>query len=84
MKIENFTTGIPLDPNLESIVLDPKDNIKNKKHVRKLLKNIVESSLDNLKKNIKIAYHEDAELKGFHPVNEINGTNENHTKNPIP
>jgi len=46
MKIENFKTGIPLNPNLESIILDPKDNIKNKKHVRKLLKNIAESSLE--------------------------------------
>ena len=45
MKIENFNTGIPSDPNLRPIYLDPKDNIKNKKHVREILKNITESSL---------------------------------------
>ena len=80
MKIENFITGIPSDPNLESIILDPKDNIKNKSHVRRLLKNIAESSLNNLKENLRIAYHEDAELKGFHPVNEINGIDAIHNK----
>ena len=36
MKIENFTTGAPSDPHLKSIDLDPKDNIKNKRDVRRL------------------------------------------------
>ena len=52
MKIENFNTGIPSDPNLRPIYLNTKDNIKNKKHVRGLLKNITESSLTTLKKNL--------------------------------
>ena len=73
MKIENFKTGDPPNPNLKSINLDPKDNIKNKKYVRRLLKNIAESSPDNLQENLKNAYHENAELIGFHPVNEIKG-----------
>ena len=30
MKIENFETGAPLDPNLKTIYLSPKENIKNK------------------------------------------------------
>ena len=73
MKIENFETGSPLDPNLETLYLSPKENIKNKNHVRTLLKLIAESSKGNLKKNLNNAYHPDAELKGFHPVNEIKG-----------
>ena len=36
MKIENFKTRVVSDPNLKSINLDPKENIKNKKHIRKL------------------------------------------------
>ena len=44
MKIEDFKTGVASDPNLKPVNLDPKENIKNKKHIRKLLKNITESS----------------------------------------
>ena len=73
MKIENLKTGAPPNPNLKPINLDPKNNIKNKKYVRRLLKNIAESSPDNLQENLKNAYHENAELKGFHPINEIKG-----------
>ena len=76
MKIENFETGVQLDPNLETIHFSPKENIKNKKHVRLLLKKIAESSKDNLRKNLDNAYHPEAELKGFHPINEINGIND--------
>jgi len=80
MEIENFTTGVALDPKLESIDLDPRDNINNKKYVRKILKDIAESSLDNLQENLEKAYHKDAELKGFHPINEIKGMDEIHNK----
>ena len=61
MKIENFTTGIKVGPKLQPIKLDPKDNIKNKKHIRDLLKNIAESSLDSLKKNLEPAKSESKE-----------------------
>ena len=60
MKIENFETGTPLDPNLKTIYLSPKENIKNKNHIRTLVKEIAESSKDNLKKNLTNAYHSDA------------------------
>ena len=73
MKIENFTTGISSNPNLKPMSLDPKKNIKNKQYVRELLKNIAESSLDSIQANLKIAYHEEAELNGFYPINEIKG-----------
>jgi len=71
MQIENFKTGIKTDPSLQPIKLDPGDNIKNKKHVRNLLKDLAESSLDSLKENLKKVYHNEAELNGFHPINEI-------------
>jgi len=73
MKIEDFKTGVASGPNLKPINLDPKENINNKKHIRKLLKNIAESSLDSIQHNLRNAYHEEAELNGFHPVNEIKG-----------
>ena len=76
MKIENFKTGVPIDPNVKPIDLDPKDNINNKKHVRRLLKNIVESSPNTLQENLNNAYHKDAKLKCFYPVNEIQGIDE--------
>ena len=71
MQIENFKTEIKTDPGLQSIKLDTEDNIRNKKYVRNLLKDIAESSLDSLKKNLEKAYHNEAELNGFHPINEI-------------
>ena len=73
MKIEDFKTGVASDPNLKPFNLDPKENIKNKKHIRKLLKNIAESSIDSIQNNLRNAYHEEAELNGFHPINEIKG-----------
>ena len=73
MKIEEFQTSVPFNPNLKPINLDPKENIKNKKHIRKLLKNIAESSIDSIQNNLRNAYHEEAELNGFHPINEIKG-----------
>jgi predicted ester cyclase len=73
MKIENFETGASIDPNLETIYLSPKENIKNKNHVRVLVKEIAESSKNKLKKNLENAYHPNAELKGFYPINEIKG-----------
>ena len=48
MQIENFKTSIKVDPNLITINLDPKENVQNKKNIRTLLKNIVESSLSSL------------------------------------
>ena len=71
MKIEDFQTSVVSAPDLKSINLDPKENIKNKKHIRKLLKNIAESSFDSIQKNLSNAYHEEVELNGFHPINEI-------------
>ncbi len=73
MQIEDFKTGIKVDPNLKTINLDPKENVQNKKNIRALLKNIVESSLSSLKKNLEKAYHSEAELNGFYPINEIKG-----------
>ena len=73
LKIENFQTSVTSDPNLKPVNLDPKENIKNKKHIRKLLKNIAESSIDSIQTNLRNAYHEEAELNGFHPINEIKG-----------
>lgn len=73
MEIEKFKTGVKADPNLRPIQLDPKDNTKNKKNVRYLLKKIAESSLDTIHENLQNAYHNEAELNGFHPINEIKG-----------
>ena len=75
MKIEDFQTSIKSVPDLKPINLDPKENIKNKKHIRKLLKNIAESSIDSVQNNLRNAYHEEAELNGFYPINEIKGIN---------
>ena len=76
MKIEKFETGRPFDPKIKSINFDVKDNIKNKRHVSELLKKITESSKHNIQENLHNAYHEDAELKGFYPINEIKGISE--------
>ena len=84
MKIKNFNTGIRSDSNLQSANLDPEDNTKNKKYVRKLLKDIAESSLDSLKQNLDKAYHNEAELNGFHPINEITGLDSIYTLLWIP
>ena len=73
MKIEDFQTSIKSVPDLKPINLDPKENIKNKKHIRKLLKNIAESSIDSVQNNLRNAYHEEAELNGIHPKNENKG-----------
>ena len=73
VKIENFSTGIPMNSNTELIDIDPIENIKNKKNIRLLLKKITESNSDNLLSNIENAYHEDAEIKAFHPINDLKG-----------
>ena len=73
MKIENFQTSVASGPNLKPVNLNPKDNIRNKKNIRRLLKNIAESSFDSIQNNLRNAYHEEAELNGFHPINEIKG-----------
>ena len=53
MKIENFKTSVASDPNLKPVNLNPKENIRNKKHIRKLLKNIAESSIDSIQNNLR-------------------------------
>ena len=73
MKIEDFQTSVESAPDLKLISLDPKVNIKNKKHIRKLLKNIAESSVNSIQNNLRNAYDEEAELNGYHPINEIKG-----------
>ena len=73
VKIENFSTGIPMDSNTKLIDIDPIKNIKNKKNIRVLLKKITESNSENLLSNIANAYHEDAEIKAFHPINNLKG-----------
>ena len=55
MKKENFKTSVTSDPNLKPINLDSKENIKNKKHIRKLLKNIAESSINTIQNNLRSA-----------------------------
>ena len=72
-KIENFTTGIPMDSNTKIIKLDPQTNILNKKKIRNLLKNIVESNDQSLSENINNAYHENATINAFHPINDLEG-----------
>ena len=58
------------------IDLDPQENIKNKAYFKDLLKEIVESSNENLEKKLEKFYHKDAELNAFYPVNEIKGIGE--------
>lgn len=77
-EIENFFTGIPMDPNINLIELDPKENINNKKKIRTLLKKIAESNLNDLSTNISNAYGENAEIKAFHPINNLKGVSEIH------
>ena len=75
-EIKNFDTGIPIESGIKIINLDPKENILNKKKIRNILKKISESNLDDLSHNIKNAYHENAEIYAFHPVNELKGVDE--------
>ena len=70
-EIKNFDTGIPIESGIKIINLDPKENILNKKKIRNILKKISESNLDDLGHNIKDAYHENAEIYAFHPVNKL-------------
>ena len=72
-KIEDFSTGIPMESNTKLIEIDPAENINNKRHIRLLLKHIAESNLDNLLTNISNAYHDEAEIKAFHPINDLKG-----------
>ena len=64
------------DSNIIHIDLDPSQNIKNKKYFKELLKDIVESPIEKLEINLNKFYHEEAELNGFYPINEIKGVNE--------
>ena len=80
VKIENFNTGAKVNPNVKNINLDPSENIKNKKKIKQLLKNIVESNNKDLEKNINNTYHQNAKLKCFHPINNINGIDEIYNK----
>jgi len=73
MKIQNFKTSVISASALKAVNLHPKENIKNKQHIKKLLKNIAESTIDSIQNNLQNAYHEEAELNGFHPINEIKG-----------
>ena len=75
-EIKNFDTGIPIKSGAKIINLDPKENILNKKKIRNLLKKISESKDSDLSQNIKNAYHENAEIYAFHPVNHIKGIDE--------
>ena len=84
VKIENFNTGPKVNPDVVNINLDPFENIKNKKKIKQLLKNIVESDSKDLEKNISNAYHQNAELKCFHPINNISGTDEIYHKLWLP
>jgi len=72
-KIEDFSTGIPMESNTKLIEIDPAENINNKRHIRLLLKHIAESNLENLLTNISNAYHDEAEIKAFHPINDLKG-----------
>ena len=82
--IEKFSTGTKTDPAIKDIDLDPAENIKNKKNIKVLLKKIVESDSQNLEKSINNAYHEDAKLKCFHPINNISGTEDIYHKLWLP
>ena len=82
--IEKFNTGTKTDPAIKDIDLDPAENIKNKKNIKVLLKKIVESDSQNLEKSINNAYHEDAKLKCFHPINNISGTEDIYHKLWLP
>ena len=75
-EIENFNTGIKKEGSTEVINLNPKINIANKKKIRILLKNIAESNLENINDNISNAYHDDAEIRTFHPLNDLKGISE--------
>ena len=79
-EIEKFNTGSKPNPNVKNIDIDVSENIKNKKIITELLKNISESNNDNIKSNISKAYHENVELKCFHPINNISGVDEIYNK----
>ena len=83
-EIEKFNTGLKPNLNSENINIDPSENIKNKKIITELLKNIADSNKDELKLNITKAYHENAALKCFHPINNINGIDEIYSKIWLP
>ena len=84
IKIDNFNTGTKANPNSKDINLDPIKNIKNKKNIKLLLKNIVESNSQDLEKNINNAYHKEAKLKCFHPINYLSGTEDIYHKLWLP
>ena len=83
-KIQNFDTGEKDNSNIIHLDLDPKINIENKIYFKNLLKKIAECSIEDLEDNLENLYHVDAELNGFHPVNEIKGIEEIKNKYLIP
>ena len=83
-KIQNFDTGEKGNSNIIHLDLDPKINIENKIYFKNLLNKIAECSIEDLEDNLENLYHVDAELNGFHPVNEIKGIEEIKNKYLIP
>lgn len=49
------------------------DNIKNKKKVKILMDDIANADSHSLKEKLSTTYHENAEWRGSHPMNEIKG-----------
>ena len=56
--------------------MDTKKNVENKNFVKNSLKIIAESNLENIDENILSAYHKDAIIKAFHPINELKNLSE--------
>ena len=52
---------------------NPKQTVKNKKMIIEKMKNIAESSLTNINKNLSKAYHNDVEWRGFYPLEDLKG-----------
>ncbi len=51
-------------------------NLKNKKAVKLLMDAIAGATLDTLTEKLRCAYHDDAEWRGSHPMNELKGVAE--------
>ena len=74
--MESFEKAVEKRESIFHIDLDLQQNIKNKIYFKNLLKKIVESSNENLEKELENFYHKDAELNAFYPINEIKGIGE--------
>ena len=74
--MESFEKAVEKRESIFHIDLDLQQNIKNKIYFKNLLKKIVESSNENLEKELEKFYHKDAELNAFYPINEIKGIGE--------